>query len=129
MEGVLVRHARRPGIGRLRAALKDYLPKPERRSGLECAFDRLIEGADVPPPRRNVRLLGWEGDRHRPEERLVVELDGGPYHRTVKDMERDKLKDTKLQQAGIGVMRVTGTRMEHEPGAVLPDVLALLELG
>ena len=79
----------------------------------------------IPPPLRNVFIDGWELDCYWPEHRLVVELDGRPYHVAVRDMERDKRKDAKLLRAGIAVMRITDLRLELEPQAVLDDVRAL----
>jgi very-short-patch-repair endonuclease len=105
--------------------VSDYRPHPDRKSELEDAFDALIAGTDVPPPRRNVTIDGWEVDCYWPEHRLAVELDGRPYHVAVRDMERDKRKDAKLLRVGISVMRITGLRMELEPQVVLADVRAL----
>jgi hypothetical protein len=42
MQVVLARYSRRPGLANLRVALQEYLPKPDRKSGLEVAFDRLL---------------------------------------------------------------------------------------
>jgi hypothetical protein len=54
METALARHARQPGIGKLKQALRDYRPRPADKSGLERTFAELIGGTDVPPPLRNV---------------------------------------------------------------------------
>jgi len=60
---------------------------------------------------------------------VALELDGRPYHVTVKDMEKDRIKDTKLQRIGIRPMRVTDYRFEHDRRGVLDDLCALLQLG
>jgi Protein of unknown function (DUF559) len=125
----LARHAGRPGLTKLNTTLKEYLPKPDRKSGLEVAFDQLLAcHPEIPPPRRNVHIAGWEIDCYWPEQRLAVELDGRPYHVAVKDIERDRLKDAKLLGIGIRVMRVTDNRFEHDPLGALNDLLAALGL-
>ncbi len=121
----LTRHARRPGVGRLKAALKGYRPRADRKSELERAFDRLIAGTDIPPPLRNVTIDGWEIDCYWPHARLAVELDGRPYHVAVRDLEKDRIKDAKLLRRGIRVLRITDRRLSLEPQGVLDDVRAL----
>jgi very-short-patch-repair endonuclease len=125
MEEALARHARQPGVARLKQALRDYRPRPADKSGLERSFAELIAGTDVPPPLRNVIIAGWEIDFYFPHAKLVVELDGRPYHIAVRDIERDKLKDGKLLLLGISTLRITELRMALEPEAVLQDVLDL----
>jgi hypothetical protein len=129
VESALRRSARRPGVAKLTAALKDYLPRPDRKSGLERAFDELLaQHPEVPPPQRNIYLHGWEIDCYWPEQRLVVELDGRPYHIVAKEIERDRLKDAKLLSVGIRVLRITDSRFEHDPLGALGDLLAALGL-
>ena len=125
METALARHARQPGVAKLKRGLRDYRPRPEDKSGLERAFAELIADTDVPPPLRNVIIAGWEVDFYFPVARLAVELDGRPYHTAVRDTERDKLKDGKLLLIGIRTLRITELRMALEPEAVLRDVLGL----
>jgi very-short-patch-repair endonuclease len=60
---------------------------------------------------------------------VVLELDGRDYHTAVQEMERDRLKDTKLQIRGIKPMRVTGERWDLDRAGVRSDLLALLQLG
>lgn len=125
IEAALARHARRPGVARLKQALRAYRPHRDRHSDLERAFDKLIAGTVVPPPQTNVVIDGWELDCYWPEAALVVELDGRDYHTAVGDMEKDKYKDSRLLLQGIRTMRVTELRLELEPHRVLADVIAL----
>jgi very-short-patch-repair endonuclease len=60
---------------------------------------------------------------------VVLELDGRDYHTAVQEMERDRVKDTKLQILGIKPMRVTGDRWDLDRAGVRSDLLALLQLG
>jgi very-short-patch-repair endonuclease len=130
MEAALQRHARRPGLARLKGALHSYRPRPDRKSELERAFDEwLLEHPEIPEPRRNVHINGWEIDCWWPEQRVALELDGRPYHVAAEDMERDRVKDTKFQILQIRPMRVTGDRWDLDRAGVHSDLLKLLQLG
>lgn len=130
VEAALARHQRRPGVARLKEAIAAYRPRPDRKSGLERAFDEwLLEHPEIPEPLRNVDIDGWEIDCWWPDQRVVLELDGRDYHTAVQEMERDRLKDTKLQILGIKPMRVTGDRWDLDRPGVHSDLLALLQLG
>jgi hypothetical protein len=131
LERTLKRHARRPGTGKLKAALVAYRPAPKRESDFERAFDRwLLKHPEIPEPERNVKLAGrWELDCYWPRYQLVLELDGRPYHIAARDFERDRLKDAWLQREGLRVLRVSGQRWKHERAGVHSDLLALLSLG
>jgi hypothetical protein len=129
MERALHRHAHRPGVGRLKAALAGYLPRPDRKSDLERAFDRLLLAhPDIPPPLRNVQLGPWEIDCLWPKPGLALELDGRPYHVAVRDTEKDRIKDAKLMRLGLKPLRVTDLRFRLDQRGVLDDLRALLGL-
>jgi hypothetical protein len=131
LERTLIRHARRPGVGKLKAALVAYRPAPKRKSDFERAFDRwLVKHPEIPDPQRNVKLAGrWEVDCYWPDNDLVLELDGRPYHIAAQDFERDRLKDAWLQREGLRVLRVSGQRWKDDRDGVHSDLLALLLLG
>jgi hypothetical protein len=130
VEAALARHARRPGIAKFATVLAAYRRTEDHKSQLELAFDRfLAQHPDVPEPLRNIRLGIWEIDRFWPEHHLAVELDGRPYHISVKDMERDRIKDAALHKLGVIPLRVTDFRFEHDRPAVLQDLRDLLKLG
>lgn len=128
-ERALQRHARRPGVGTLKAALGSYRPQPDRKSDLERAFDAwLPQHPEIPEPLRNISIDGWEIDCWWPEHSVALELDGRPYHIAVREMDRDRIKDTKLQLIGIKPMRVTDSRWEHDRRGVQEDLCGLLGL-
>jgi very-short-patch-repair endonuclease len=130
IEDAMARHARRPGLARLKEALAAYRPRPDRKSQLEHAFDAwLLDHPEIPEPQRNVYIGSWEIDCWWPEQRVVLELDGRSYHTAVQEMERDRLKDTKLQIMGIKPMRVTGDRWDSDRAGVHADLMALLGRG
>ena len=129
IEAALQRHARRPGLARLKKALAAYRPRPDRKSNLERAFDAwLLEHPEIPEPERNVYINGWEIDCWWPHQRVALELDGRAYHVAVAEMDRDRLKDTKLQIMGVKPMRVTGDRWDLDRAGVYSDLSALLQL-
>lgn len=130
VEEALARHARAPGLAKLKRALAAYRPRPDRKSDLERAFDNLLEQTpDIPPPLRNVFIDGWEIDCYWPEQKVALELDGRPYHIAVRDMEKDRYKDAKLLTLGMRPLRITDRRLEHDPQGALSDLRALLQLG
>ena len=123
LEDALQRHERRPGTAKLKRALAAYRRPDSSRSGLERAFDEMLSRhPEIPQPQRNVRIDIWEVDRWWPEHRLAVELDGRPYHVSVADMERDRVKDSALQRLGLTPLRFTDFRMEHDQAGILADV-------
>lgn len=131
LEATLTRHHREPGIGKLKRAVAEYRPLPKRKSGLERSFDRWLRShPEIPQPERNVKLARtWELDCYWPEHKLVLELDGRPYHSTIGDIERDRRKDAWLQRNGLRVLRVTDLRWATDRGGVHADLVALLALG
>jgi putative AbiEi antitoxin of type IV toxin-antitoxin system len=127
MRLALKRAHRRPGTARLDQALGAYLPTQDRKSDLERDFDAfLVDHPEIPQPRRNVYIDGWEIDCFWPEFRLAVELDGRPYHIAVRDMEKDRVKDAKLLVIGIRTLRITDTRFNHDRPGVYADLTSLL---
>lgn len=119
----------RAGTRAVIATCEEYLPHTDRKSGLERAFDRWAEKhPEIPHPERNIHLGPWEIDCYWPAHRLVLELDGRPYHKVVEDMERDRRKDTWLQLRGLRVMRVTDSRFKRDKSGVHRDLTGLLAL-
>lgn len=119
--------ARRPrvaGVNRLNAVLKTYRGTADTRSKLEKDFRALITSAGLPEPQFNVLVAGLTVDVWWPQWKLVVELDGEPYHTNPTAFESDRIRDATLQKQDIRVLRVTGDRMDHAPAAVLADILA-----
>ncbi|HJS93449.1 MAG TPA: type IV toxin-antitoxin system AbiEi family antitoxin domain-containing protein [Solirubrobacteraceae bacterium] len=125
LERAMARRPHAPGIRRLTAVLAAYRGPADTRSKLERDFRALIVKSGLPEPQYNVLLAGLTVDVYWPEWKLVVELDGKPYHTDPGAFESDRIRDATLQKIDIRVLRVTGKRMDDEPEAVLNDVLAL----
>jgi len=125
----LERHADRPSITKLQAAYAAYKPRPSRKSGLERAFDRLLdEHPEIPEPLRNIHMDIWELDCYWPDHNVALELDGRPYHIVAQEIERDRRKDAYLLTHGIAPLRVTDERFGLDPLGALNDLKTLLQL-
>jgi very-short-patch-repair endonuclease len=66
-----------------------------------------------------VRIAGLKVDFLWPAARLVVEVDGGRFHRHPRAFERDRRRDQILVAAGYRVVRVTWRQLRQEPMAVM----------
>jgi hypothetical protein len=128
MEVVLARHARRPGIGNLRAALEGHLSTPGGNSHLEAdVWAWYWTQPDLPPPdETNIRIGPFEFDGIWRRERLVLEIDSRSYHQAKADMEKDRVKDAYVQKLGLRILRVTDFRFEADKPGIRTDLLAFL---
>jgi hypothetical protein len=127
LEELLGRAGHHPGVAKLRRALEIYRPDPAFiRSGLEKRFLALVRKAGLPRPAMNYVTEGFELDAYWERERFVVELDVYETHGTHAAFERDRLRQDDLLLAGIEMIRVTGPRLDREPGAVIERVAAHL---
>jgi very-short-patch-repair endonuclease len=59
------------------------------------------------------------------EQRLAVETDGHPFHRTRQSRERDARRDQLLRLAGYEPVRFTGRQVAEDRQWVADTVLAL----
>ena len=125
LDRAIARRPTRAGIRRLKAVLSTYRGPADTRSKLERDFRALIVKAGLPEPQYNVLLAGLTVDVYWPQWKLVVELDGKPYHTDPSAFETDRIRDATLQKIDIRVLRVTGNRLEQDWRGVLADILAL----
>jgi very-short-patch-repair endonuclease len=108
-----------PGAVRLRALLAAEQSPAATRRELERRFLALVRDAQLPAPRVNARLHGFEVDFLWPEQRLVVETDGGQFHSHPRAFENDRRRDQILVAHGYRVIRVTWRQLCEEPLAVV----------
>jgi hypothetical protein len=113
---------RRRGLRILRAIADDWRTKdgqlPDVRSPFEAfALPQLVR-MGLPRPETNVRMVLdgeiIEVDFLWPEQRLVVETDGGGTHETPVAFQRDRHRDQLLIASGYRVMRATWDQMQHD---------------
>src|SRR5947209_14883815 len=115
LRAAIDRAPNRAGVASTRAILG--LPgRPSRtRSGGERAMLRLIRAAGLPEPRANYPVAGFTADFCWPDVRLIVEVDGHPFHSTRPAVERDHRRDLIHREAGYEVIRFTARQLEEEP--------------
>jgi hypothetical protein len=130
MKTVLTRHARRPGIAKLTAALTGHISTPGGNSGFEAdVWAWWATQPDLPPPDEIDHHIGrHEYDGVWWKERLVLEIDSREYHQAKADMEKDRIKDIEIQKLGLRVIRITSDRFTHDTAGIRNDFLALSRL-
>lgn len=131
--GLLERRPRRAGARALRKILAAGAhSRGITRRELEARFASLLEGTDLPRPRRNadIAVAGrfFEVDCLWPAQRLVVELDGRAVHGTARAFERDRERDRLLLADGWRVVRITWRQLRDDAPAVLADLRRLLRI-
>jgi hypothetical protein len=123
MEDLLRRTKGHRGQTKVRAALELYEEQPPfTRSGLEERFLEVMREAGLPEPSMNFFVAGFEIDAWWEAERFGVELDVYETHGSRLSFEEDRERDDALLHAGIETTRVTGRRLDREPGAVVDSV-------
>jgi hypothetical protein len=123
MNDLLERTKGHRGQAKMRAALELYDDRPVfTRSGLERRFLEIVREAGLPEPAMNSFVAGYEIDAWWEAERFGVELDVFATHGSRLSFEEDRERDDELLLAGIETTRVTGPRLDREPGAVIDSL-------
>lgn len=128
---LLERYPRRRGSAVLRALFRDRAAvRGITRRELERRFQVVLDGTDLPRPRRNahVSVQGrfFEVDCLWAEQRLIVELDGRESHGTDLAFEKDRERDRLLLVEGWRVARITWRQLRDDAPAVIADLRRLL---
>ena len=76
----------------------------------------ILRAADHPLPRLNHRVAGEEADLSWTRERLIVEIDGGPFH---LDRGEDLRKQARWERAGWSVKRIPSDFVYEHPHRLL----------
>jgi hypothetical protein len=97
------------------------------RSPLEDDFKPWLRQFNIPEPLYNIVLFGREVDGYYPDEKLIVELDGWPFHRTKLAFENDRDRDATMLAHGIATVRITRDRLENTPVREAERLMAILE--
>ena len=122
---ILSRHHGRSGTVALRAILSGGEPS-FTRSEAERRLLSLLRRAELPRPRVNQRLRGFEVDLLWSEQRLVVEVDGYAFHSDRRAFERDRERDGVLAASGYLVIRVSWKALTNRPEATVARIAAAL---
>jgi len=64
----------------------------------------------------NVKVAGEEADLSWPRERLIIEIDGGPWH---LDEGEDARKEAAWTAAGWRVLRIADVAVYRQPSRLL----------
>jgi hypothetical protein len=110
----LGRHRGRRGTRRLAEAVARYsgLPLERVRSGAEIRALQILRSAGRPLPALNVRVAGEEADLVWSRQRLIIEVDGGPFH---LDAGEDARKETAWRAARWTVRRIPADDVYEQP--------------
>ncbi|HEX8689304.1 MAG TPA: hypothetical protein VF729_03585 [Solirubrobacterales bacterium] len=98
VERVCERGYGRRALKPIRRLLAEARAPEITRSALEDRFAEFCRKHRIPPPSFNVLVLGREVDSLWHKHRLVVELDGFAYHHHRAAFERDRARDTAMQE-------------------------------
>jgi very-short-patch-repair endonuclease len=110
---------RRAGVKAVKAELRRAGGPRWTQSEGEQRMLRLIRAARLPAPETQERIAGWPADFLWPDQRLIVEVDGYPFHNHRRAFERDRRRDQAHIAAGYRVIRVTWRQLTEEPFAVI----------
>src|SRR2546423_2017300 len=111
----------RPGLGKLKLII-DRRTFTFTRSELERRLLPTARRPGLPKPLTRVHGHGYEVDFFFPDLGLVIETDGGSFHRTPAQQTADRRRDQTHTAAGLTVLRFTRGQIRYEPSYVL-DVL------
>ena len=125
IEEMLERAGPRAGCRALRTLQSDNA-SGFTRSKAERILRGLLRDANLPMPRFNARVAGYEVDAVWPDRRLVVEVDGYAYHGHRAQFERDRRKDLALTAAGYRVIRISWRQLTQEPLALIAVISSAL---
>jgi hypothetical protein len=120
----LGRHPRRRGSRSLLAVLGRYsgLPIERARSGAEVRALEVLRAGGYALPRLNVRIAGEEADLSWAAIRVLIEVDGGPFH---LDAGEDARKQTRWEDAGWTVERISSDNVYEHPERLLALAAAM----
>ena len=103
----------RPGLAAMRTLI-DHRTFRLTRSDLEAVFIPLSVRAGLGIPLTRQWVNGYEVDFYYPELGLVVETDGGRFHRTPSEQRADRRRDQAHTRAGLTPLRFTHGQVKFE---------------
>lgn len=115
------------GCRRLEKALTIYRENGFTRSGGEKKMLAVLADAGIRRPAVNNYIEGYELDFYWEDEGFAVELDSWEHHRSRRSFEEDRKRQENLTMAGIETIRITGTRLKHEPDRVASRIAEHLD--
>jgi very-short-patch-repair endonuclease len=107
----------RPGLKKVRQTI-DRRTFTFTRSGLERAFKPIARRAGLPQAETCVYVNGYEVDFFFRELGIVVETDGGTFHRSPAQQAIDRRRDHAHSLAELLPLRFTHGQIRYEPSYV-----------
>ena len=112
----------RRGAKLLRAAQS---PPEMTKTELERRFLAIVARHNLPHPKVNTQIKGYEADFAWPEAKVIVETDGFAAHGTRRAFEADRIRDRRLGRAGFRTIRLTPRSLAYE-AEIVADLEAML---
>ena len=118
VDALATRHRGRRGCRKLVLTVGRYsgLPLHRARSGAEVRAMEILRDAGRPMPELNRKVAGTEADLVWRAARLIIEIDGGPFH---LDVGEDARKEEIWRRAGYTVLRLPADEVTANPGTLL----------
>lgn len=107
----------RRGTPRLRKLL-DRRTFTATQTWLERRFLPIARRAGLGKPQTQQLLNGFRVDFYWPDLGLVVETDGGRFHRTASQQTADRIRDQVHTAAGLTTLRFTHAQVRYDPQQV-----------
>jgi very-short-patch-repair endonuclease len=124
---LVARHPGHRGIESIRAILRRVRAGEEiTKEEMVSVFLSILDRANLPRPKLNRWILGYECDCVWPDRELMVELDGYAVHGTRRNFETDRERDRVLQTRGWRVIRLTWRQLCDDPDRVARDLAVVL---
>ena len=119
---LLARNPTHPGAQRLTPFADPH--SPFTRSTFEDRFATLCQTHELPTPRFNTHVCGYEVDALFEAEKLIVELDSWEFHRDRSSFVNDRNRDADTLAAGYATVRITWERPDEAEAKRLAQILA-----
>lgn len=107
------RNPRHPAAPRLREFVE--ASAGPTASEFEDGFNAFCRRFDLPKPRCNTTIAGFEVDAYFPDQRVIVELDSWRFHASRSSFESDRERDATMLALGIVTVRITWKRLTDTP--------------
>lgn len=85
------------------------------RSSFEDTFPAFCERHQLPIPRMNAIVCGYEVDALFEQQKVIVELDGWAFHSSRTSFETDRSRDAETLAAGFATLHITWARYQQQP--------------
>lgn len=121
LEATLKRYPYHPGASLLRH------PRDPTRSEFERRFPPYCRRQNLPTPRMNAQVAGYEVDALFVAERVIVELDSWEFHKDRRSFELDRERDAATLEADHVTIRITWDRFKNEPDREAARLYSILE--